>query len=244
MKSIGNSPRPDGFTAHDARILGRLRTGLAKLADLSDASANCLPVARRLFAAALSDRQRITDDWLQGCIDAEAIKLAVLDTDPARPAAVAVGPEAAVRPAIGVEARLTCAADIQPRVVEWLWTGRIPLGMLTMFAGDPKLGKSYVTLALAAAVSRGAPMPFGAVPDAPGSVDLRRPQRRPRRGSRCGELAGAGGTSPAAGAGQGFGPTRPGPAWTCADGGATGSKASIRPNASPASRRSGWSGPP
>ena len=39
--------------------------------------------------------------------------------------------------------------------VEWLWAGRVPLGMITMFAGDPKLGKSFVTLAMAAALSRG-----------------------------------------------------------------------------------------
>ena len=38
--------------------------------------------------------------------------------------------------------------------MEWLWRGRIPLGMLTMFAGDPKLGKSYFTLTLAAAEDR------------------------------------------------------------------------------------------
>ena len=37
--------------------------------------------------------------------------------------------------------------------------GRVPLGMITMFAGDPKLGKSYVTLAMAAALSRGLPLP-------------------------------------------------------------------------------------
>ena len=53
-------------------------------------------------------------------------------------------------------ARLTCASDVEPREVEWLWEGRVPLGMITMFAGDPKLGKSLVTLAMAAAVSRAA----------------------------------------------------------------------------------------
>jgi hypothetical protein len=56
--------------------------------------------------------------------------------------------------------RLTCASDLEPREVEWLWVGRVPLGMITMFAGDPKLGKSFVTLAMAAAVSRGLPLPM------------------------------------------------------------------------------------
>src|SRR5262249_29977508 len=34
-----------------------------------------------------------------------------------------------------------------------------PLGMLTLFSGDPKLGKSLATLGLIAAVTRGGPLP-------------------------------------------------------------------------------------
>jgi putative DNA primase/helicase len=45
--------------------------------------------------------------------------------------------------------------------VDWLWPGRIPLGMLTLFSGDPKLGKSLVALSVIAAVSRGGPLPGG-----------------------------------------------------------------------------------
>lgn len=51
--------------------------------------------------------------------------------------------------------KLTRASDVICRVVDWLWPGRVPLGMLTMFAGDPKLGKSLVTMWLAAQVTRG-----------------------------------------------------------------------------------------
>ena len=76
-------------------------------------------------------------------------------------------------PPVGVRyARLTCAGDLEPRDVEWLWSGRVPLGMLTMFAGDPKLGKSYVTLAMAAALSRGLPLPLSDRPDQPASTIL------------------------------------------------------------------------
>ena len=39
--------------------------------------------------------------------------------------------------------------------LDWLWPGRIPLGKLTLLAGDPGLGKSFVTLDIAARVSRG-----------------------------------------------------------------------------------------
>lgn len=45
--------------------------------------------------------------------------------------------------------------DITREQLEWLWPGRIPLGKLTLLAGDPGLGKSFVTLDLAARVSRG-----------------------------------------------------------------------------------------
>jgi putative DNA primase/helicase len=43
--------------------------------------------------------------------------------------------------------------------VPWLWPGRIPLGRLTLLVGDPGLGKSLVTLDLAARVSLGAVWP-------------------------------------------------------------------------------------
>ena len=49
---------------------------------------------------------------------------------------------------------MTRAADVTCRPVDWLWRDRVPRGMLTLLAGDPKLGKSLVTLATAAAVSR------------------------------------------------------------------------------------------
>ena len=58
-------------------------------------------------------------------------------------------PEAIIR-------RLTSVAREQ---LEWLWPGRIPLGKLTLLAGDPGLGKSFVTLDIAARVSRGASWP-------------------------------------------------------------------------------------
>ena len=61
--------------------------------------------------------------------------------------------------------------------LRWLWPGRIPLGKLTLFIGDPGLGKSIVTLDVAARVSRGCAMPQLAgesaePPSSPGSVVL------------------------------------------------------------------------
>lgn len=47
------------------------------------------------------------------------------------------------------------AAEIAPVTVEWLWPKRIPRSTLTLLAGDPGLGKSLLTIDLAARLSRG-----------------------------------------------------------------------------------------
>jgi hypothetical protein len=43
---------------------------------------------------------------------------------------------------------------IETEPVEWLWPERVPLGMLTMLVGDPGLGKSLLSVDVAAKVSR------------------------------------------------------------------------------------------
>ena len=45
--------------------------------------------------------------------------------------------------------------------VHWLWPGRIPFGKLTIIDGDPGLGKSTLSLDLAARISTGSPLPDG-----------------------------------------------------------------------------------
>ena len=157
-----HNPRPDRFTSQDTWVLARLWNGMAEEPDLSQASPAFEPFFRRVFALTSSGREAVVKEWLDSCADADAIRRAVNEIDPAQPL-----PD---DPPTGNVARLICLADIKPLTVEWLWRGRVPLGMLTMFAGDPKLGKSFVTLTMAAAVSRGAPMPFGDVPDGPASV--------------------------------------------------------------------------
>lgn len=46
-------------------------------------------------------------------------------------------------------------SDVQPVPLEWLWPGLIPIGKLSLLSGDPGLGKSFVTIDIAARVSRG-----------------------------------------------------------------------------------------
>ncbi len=46
-----------------------------------------------------------------------------------------------------------CIADVEPKPINWLWPEKIARGKVSMIAGDPGLGKSLITLALASAVS-------------------------------------------------------------------------------------------
>ena len=41
--------------------------------------------------------------------------------------------------------KLTRFDKIKERKLEWLWPGRIPIGKLTVIAGDPGFGKSLFT---------------------------------------------------------------------------------------------------
>jgi hypothetical protein len=53
------------------------------------------------------------------------------------------------------------AADIVPRRVRWMWKDYIPLGKVTVLDGRPGLGKSLMTLDIAARVTQGRAMPDG-----------------------------------------------------------------------------------
>jgi hypothetical protein len=146
----------------DSFILARVANGgvVGRGPDeLSRVSAMFRPVVERLLAVSPEGRQRVWDDFLAGRLRPSPIIEAVHELEPPTAAsslewAVPDPPqptpnhhgENAAEPERRV--RLTCAVNLAPREVEWLWAGRVPLGMITMFAGDPKLGKSYVTLAM------------------------------------------------------------------------------------------------
>jgi hypothetical protein len=52
-------------------------------------------------------------------------------------------------------------SQVKEEQLHWLWQGRFPLGAITLLDGDPGLGKSLLTLDLAARVSTGREMPDG-----------------------------------------------------------------------------------
>lgn len=54
--------------------------------------------------------------------------------------------------------KLVLSAEVAREKVDWLWAPYIPRGMLTLIDGDPGVGKSWLTQAIAAAVSTGKPL--------------------------------------------------------------------------------------
>lgn len=71
----------------------------------------------------------------------------------------ATEPENATPAPTGGAAIVTRLADVTPEPISWLWPDRIALGKLTLLAGDPGLGKSFLSLDVAARVSTGAGWP-------------------------------------------------------------------------------------
>ena len=59
-----------------------------------------------------------------------------------------------------VELKLIHMEDVVSKEVEWLWYPYIPYGKITIIEGDPGEGKTTLVLMLAAALSRGLPLPY------------------------------------------------------------------------------------
>jgi hypothetical protein len=156
--------------------------------------AHALDVARWLHAKAADLRivelpdvagvpVKDASDWIeaqdaQAPADLAAALVALADAAPpwTPPAAAAPDAKARTRPAEengdGVPI-LVCLVNVKPEPVAWLWPGRIPLGKVTLIYGDPGLGKSLVTLDVAARTSRRTPWPDRPdLPPQPGEVIL------------------------------------------------------------------------
>ena len=58
-------------------------------------------------------------------------------------------------------------SQVAPGLVRWLWEPYLPRGKLAILDGDPGVGKSLISIDLAARLSRGGPLPDGAACDRP-----------------------------------------------------------------------------
>ena len=70
-------------------------------------------------------------------------------------------------------------SEIPSVPVEWLWPGLIPRGKLTLLAGDPGLGKSFITLDIASRASRGLAFPGSPPESMPGATPEAMPDGPP-----------------------------------------------------------------
>ncbi len=140
----------------DSAFLARLVSGHLEgehgLEELSRVSPVFRPMAERLLRTPLERRQFVWIDFLAGRLRFSPVDQAPSSTaEPAVPVSpgqattLADRPERlSAKPDEGERkperrVKLTRAVDLGSRQVEWLWPGRVPLGMITMFAGDPKL---------------------------------------------------------------------------------------------------------
>ncbi|MGM3273725.1 AAA family ATPase [Ralstonia sp. 24A2] len=61
----------------------------------------------------------------------------------------------------GLRLLLTCAADVVPEAITWLWPDWLPAGKISILAGSPGTGKTTLALAMAAIVTTGGAWPDG-----------------------------------------------------------------------------------
>jgi hypothetical protein len=63
-------------------------------------------------------------------------------------------------------------SEVSPQPVQWLWQDILPKGKLTLLVGDPDLGKSLLSIDIAARVTSGRRLPLAQGPPITGSVIL------------------------------------------------------------------------
>ena len=68
------------------------------------------------------------------------------------------------------ELKIRKMSEIQPEPVKWLWEPYLPSGKVSLIQGDGAMGKTTVALAIAAAISRGEPLPGSSCYSEPASV--------------------------------------------------------------------------
>jgi hypothetical protein len=100
-----------------------------------------------------------------GTADEAKLLLAGASESPQEPSPVSPAPTSG-------RAVTVLVSDVEPETVEWLWEGRIPFGKITVVDGDPGLGKSLLTLDIAARLSSGGTLPDGGKCEPAGVVIL------------------------------------------------------------------------
>jgi hypothetical protein len=82
----------------------------------------------------------------------------------------AAAPQTATKSGRRLELVRLC--DVEPEKIEWLWQDRIPRSKVTLLVGDPGAGKSFASLAIAAAITQGHELPDDVTKRVPSNVLL------------------------------------------------------------------------
>jgi hypothetical protein len=67
--------------------------------------------------------------------------------------------DAAIQSKFKLAVQITCATDIKPKPIDWLWEGWLARGKLEVFAGAAGTGKTTIAISLAATISNGGSFP-------------------------------------------------------------------------------------
>ncbi|HUW32276.1 MAG TPA: AAA family ATPase, partial [Planctomycetota bacterium] len=156
-----------GKLSDDSTLHGRRVCIIADRDDVGRRHAQ--DVARRLQGRAAEvkvlelpgDQVKDASDWLEDHdaqepqdLVAELLRLA--EEAPIWTPAESRGPAATKS---GSSPIILCLSKVQPQSIEWVWPGRMALGKLTLLVGDPGVGKSFLSLDIAARISTGRTMP-------------------------------------------------------------------------------------
>ncbi len=124
--------------AYDAWVLARILADQPVDGEIAGVSETFRPLAERLAAAPVAGRKALLRTVSTSLPDAFGLIRAICEAEPGSPA-----PDRdADRISHGLPIRLTRAADIRARPVEWLWQDRVPLGMLSLWAGAPSWARA------------------------------------------------------------------------------------------------------
>ena len=112
---------------------------------------SCYGKAARIRVLELLGGTKDISDWLDNGGDVARLK-ELTEVCPDYEPKSAAAPDSS-------DVTLRLMADIKAEAVSWLWKPFIPIGKVTLLEGDPGIGKSWVSLAIATAVSLGKGLP-------------------------------------------------------------------------------------
>jgi hypothetical protein len=158
LAQAGGGVHNDASRQDSSVVTHLLRCGLSP----SDCYATFAASARGKDA--ISRKNSHFDDYLQRTIRASLSFLnktieEYTDTKPQETVHIDFGKKRNYKLEDGINVAMASGVEVEK--TQWLWTGYIPAGKITILAGDPGMGKSTIGVDLASRISCGKPLPSG-----------------------------------------------------------------------------------